>query len=271
MPDARISGRFSFWFEVKTARNAVNQVQLTQHLLSLADEGTQERLFVVTPDAVQPNVINEINDRRIVWFNFASLSEAIEAALIDPTAAVADQARFLLRELQALLIEDGLIDNDDVVIVAARAAYPEYLARHVYVCQPGRAFRDGLTHLGFYAEKAIQPQLAHIEYREDFVAFTYEGASHRLQLPDERQRSIANAINTLLADGSRHSGESYQVFLLSGPDDSATVHLLQPIANASVSASGRPTAWTMGQRYTSISRLTKPDVVTTKDLDGTGK
>ena len=35
IPDARISARFSFWFEVKTTRNAVDRTQLAEHLKNL--------------------------------------------------------------------------------------------------------------------------------------------------------------------------------------------------------------------------------------------
>lgn len=57
-----------------------------------------------------------------MWFNFGSLHDAVDAAVGDPTGTVSEQARFLLRELQALLVEDGLVDSDDVVVVAARFA-----------------------------------------------------------------------------------------------------------------------------------------------------
>jgi hypothetical protein len=50
-------------------------------------------------------------------------------------------ARFLLRELQALLVDEGLVDTDDVVIAAARIAYYEYLPHTAYICQACRAFR----------------------------------------------------------------------------------------------------------------------------------
>ncbi len=267
IPDARISARFSFWFEVKTSRNALGPVQLKEHLKNLDDDSSQELLFVVTPDAVEPLVVKELQDRRIVWFSFASLADGIDAAVSDQSDPVTDQARFLLRELRALLVEDGLIDNDDVVVMAARSAYPEYLAHRVYVCQPGRPFRDGLTHLAFYTDKAIQPHVARILLREDSIVFSYDDAARRRREGGEQQDRIADTIETLLADGSRHTGELYQVFLLSGPDEVDTVNLHQPIANTTTSASGRPTAWTMGQRYTSLARLTRPGVTTTDDLN----
>jgi hypothetical protein len=265
VPDARIWARFAYWFEVKTARNALSARQLAEHLENLSDEGGDERLFVVTPDAEQPNAIGTFSDPRVVWFNFRSLYDAVDAVVSDPTGTVSEQARFLLRELQALLIEDDLVDTDDVVVVAARFAYPEYLKRSVYVCQSERAFRGGLTHMGFYANSAIQVHLPRIRYREDLVTFTREEAAAR-QVGSDTDRLVGQVIETLLDDGPREEGKQYQVFLLSGPEDPDTVRLTQPITNDTVTESGRPWAWTMGQRYVSLAELTRSGVTVTSQL-----
>lgn len=266
VPDARISAHFTYWFEVKTARNALSVTQLSEHLKNLEAESTTERLFVITPDAVEPGAIGELGDQRVVWFNFLSLYDAIDAALEDTSGLVSEHARFLLRELQALLVEDGLVDSDDVVVVAARVAYPEYLQHGVYVCQPNRAFRDGLTHMGFYAEAAIQREVPRILHRADPVSFTREEADRRRALGGF-ERDVADAIETLLDERLRTEGSDYGVFILSPRDDSETVLLDAPIVNDTVTANRRPWAWTMGQRYTSLARLTRPGVAVTSDLE----
>ena len=265
IPDARISARFAYWFEVKTVRSALVAHQLTEHLSNLGGEGGDERLFVVTPDAEQPSVIANLGDPRVVWFNFQALHDAIDAAAIDPVGGMSEQARFLLRELQALLIDDGLVDSDDVVVVAARFAYPEYLKRGVYICQAERSFRGGLTHVGFYAEGAIQTHVPRIRHREDLITFTHETAVARKGGSDT-DRLIGDAIETDLTAGPREEGTQYQVFLLSQPDDADTVRLTQPIVNDTVAESGRPWAWTMGQRYVSLAGLTRPGMAVTSDL-----
>jgi hypothetical protein len=265
VPDARISARFAYWFEVKTARNALGNRQLAEHLAVLGGDGGDERLFAVTPDAEQPDAVAALSDPWVVWFNFRSLYDAVDAAVSDPTGTVSEQARFLLRELQALLVEDGLVDTDDVVVVAARFAYPEYLKRSVYVCQTERAFRGGLTHMGFYANSAIQPHMPRIRYREDLVTFTREEAAAR-KAGSDLDRLVGQVIETLLGDGPREEGKQYQVFLLSAPEDPDTVRLAHPITNDTVAASGRPWAWTMGQRYVSLAGLTRPGVTVTSDL-----
>jgi hypothetical protein len=264
VPDARISARFAYWFEVKTARNAVNGSQLREHLANIG-EGGEERLFVVTSDAAQPVVITALRDPRVVWFNFRSLYDAIDSAVSDPSALITEQARFLLRELQAMLVEDGLVDNDDAVVVAARFAYPEYLEHGFYICQAGRAFRAGLTHMGFYAEAAIQPFVARIRYREDNVLFTLEEAAVR-KIESDVDGLVGNAIEISLASGTREPEARYQVFVLSGAQDPDTIHLPQPIGNDTISASGKIWAWTIGQRYTSVVNLMKPGVTVTSDL-----
>jgi hypothetical protein len=265
VPNALISARFAYWFEVKTARDAVDANQLTEHLSSLDDEGGQDRLFVITPDAQEPGVITAAADPRTVWFSFRALHDAIESVTADAAATIAEQARFLLRELQALLVDEGLVDNDDVVIVAARIGYGEYLKHSAYICQAGRAFRAGLTHLGFHANAAIQVQLPHIRHVEDYVTFTHEEATSRTagSPPDQL---IAHVIENTLAAGTREPGQQYKVFLLTGPDHPETVTLAQPVRNNTVSASGKPWAWTLGQRYTSLAKLIAPGVHVTTDL-----
>src|SRR4051812_47537303 len=54
IPDALIQARFAYWFEVKTARDALHRKQLDEHLKCLAGGTADERLFVITPDPVEP-------------------------------------------------------------------------------------------------------------------------------------------------------------------------------------------------------------------------
>lgn len=267
VPDARISAHFAYWFEVKTTRSALGVDQLTEHLKSLEPTATGERLFVITPDATEPTAVGVLGDQRVVWFNFRALYDAIDATLDDTSGLVSEHARFLLRELQALVVEDGLVDNDDVVVVAARIAHPEYLEHSVYVCQPNRAFRDGLTHMGFYAAGAIQREVPTILHRADPVPFTTAEIATR-RAGSSYDVAVAQAIETLLSRGARTEGNEYGVFILSAPDDAATLKLESLILNDTAAKSGRAWAWTMGQRYTSLARLSRPGVTKTSDLEG---
>ncbi len=94
--------------------------------------------------------------------SFRDIADQISATISDPSRLLGEQTRFLLAELAALYESDGLLTADDTVVVAARAAWPEYQEHGAYVCQPDRTFRDGLTHFGFYAKGAIQPLVPQI-------------------------------------------------------------------------------------------------------------
>ncbi|HZM54182.1 MAG TPA: hypothetical protein VFC03_04070 [Acidimicrobiales bacterium] len=98
-----------------------------EHYSNLKPGATEQRLFFVTPDPEPPALLDAYkDDKRVGWFNFITLSDAIDKTLEEDTTYVSEQARFLLRELQKLFVEDGLLDFSDTVIVAARNAWGEY-------------------------------------------------------------------------------------------------------------------------------------------------
>jgi hypothetical protein len=146
-----------------------------------------------------------------------------------------------------------LIEHSKAIQPAARAAWPEYQRRAAYICQPSRAFRAGLKYFGFYAEGVIQPLILRIRQHHIAVLFTPAEAIAR-RVGGETE--VADLIDHLLAEGSRTEGESYDVLLLTGPEDPRTVHLRAPITNDAVTESGKPWGWTLSQRYTSLDKLT---------------
>ncbi len=270
VPDARMSAQFDYWFETKTVPNALGQKQLSEHYKNLTPGAKHERLFIVTPDPEKPTVLDSLDDERVIWFSFRAMSDAIDQILNDATTFVGEQTRFLLRELQQLFIEDGLLDFADVVVVAARFAWGEYNEHGVYICQPDRSFRPGLTHMGFYALGAIQPKIAKIlDQRSKPATFDSDTVKkHRAGgMIDQR---IADAIEASLHGGIRSAGQPYRVFVLSYPNDDETVTLGALIANTTKATSGRTFAWTMGQRYTRLSSLTSPGISTTTHLEQVG-
>ena len=262
VPDARISGRFTWWFETKTvpgiyAAEGHGRQQARLHAKQLAGD-PDARLFILTPDPARPTWFGQLNGidpavrDRVLWLSFRDLADAIDAVIADPARVIGEQTRFLLHELIALYETDGLLTTDDTVIVAARRAWPEYQHTGAYICQPGRAFRDGLTHLGFYADSAIQPMIASIRAHYSSVSFTIEEAARRRA---EGQAEVADLIEDLLGQGTRAADEPYGVLLLSGPDSPGTVHLSHPVINDILTENGRAWGWTLSQRYTSLSRL----------------
>jgi len=276
LPDGEISGSFRYLLEVKTARNALerpkpeSKTQIQEHLENLRRSFAHERLFVITPDPEEPLAVAELGDDRLVWFSFLRLDQAIDGLLKEPRMLIAEQSRYLLRELQDLFVH-GLLGEEDTVVVAAREAYPEFKRTSAYICQANRSFRGGLKRLGFYTAGAIRPEVPEILYREDNVVFSRHEAEARAASGDERGAAIGELIKKALAfDDRRTYGERYQVFLLSGPGDERTLTLDAPIRSTAVDGNGRPRAWTQGQRYTR-SDLLKRQPETTDELAEIGR
>lgn len=263
VPDARISARFSWWFETKTARGAYaaeghGRSQIRNHAAVLTD-APEARLFVLTPDPARPSwfdVLDGVDEAvcpRVLWLSFQDLAAAIGSVTADPARLLGEQARYLLTELVALFEADGLLSADDTVVVAARAAWPDYQKFGAYVCQPNRAFRKDLTHFGFYEGGAIRPLVPQILKRFPAVALTRDEAERQRQIGEKQ---LADLIDELLDAEPLRAGDLVGVILLTRPGDPSTVQLAQPIVNDTVTDAGRPWAWTMGQRYTSLSKLT---------------
>ncbi len=158
-----MSAHFDYWFETKTSPNALGAIQLSEHHKNLSEGAKHERLFIVTPDSERPTALDALGDERVIWFNFRAMSDAIDEMLDDDTTFVGEQTRFLLRELQQLFAEDGLLDIADTVIVAARFAWGEYNSQGKYICQADRSFRPGLTHGGEDPRSA--PRVDHVRPR----------------------------------------------------------------------------------------------------------
>jgi hypothetical protein len=264
VPDAGISANFRYLFEVKTAPHALNAKQLKNHLKHLHGSFGDERLFLLTPDAEEPSVLTQLDDARLTWLNFQGLDQAIDELLRGETELLGEQTRFLLYELRALFDHEGLLGQEDTVVVAARHAYPEYLRTASYTCQPGRAFREGVTRMGFYYSGAIQPEVPLIRHRRDNVTFSGDNVVALRETGEPFDAELAALIPLLLDTGSRVPGQLYQVFLLSPADDEATLRLAAPIKNTTTDHKGKPWAWTMGQRYTQSGVLAQGPKSTTE-------
>lgn len=155
------------------------------------------------------------------------------------------------------------VADGDTVVVAARHAYQNYLATSAYVCQPLRSFRDEIQHLGFYKDKAIQPEVPLIRARRTNVTFSRDEATRLRATGDPTDAEIGALIDRNLDSAQQQDGEPYQVFLLSSAEDAKTLTLRQEIRHT---ARG---AWTQGQRYTS-SRALRSNPATTEELAAEG-
>lgn len=247
VPDAVISGSFRYFFEVKVRERSIRKDQIRGHLTHLhGDESANKRLFVLTPDAEEPDTLADFADEPLTWISFAQLHGAIQELIEGEGESLSERERYLLRELQALFGEEGLLSRADTVVVAARRAYGEYLQWHGYFCQPNRSFRSGLQRMGFYKDGAIKPEFPTILHQRDEVLWSPEEASRLREEGRPFDPEVADLIDRLLAAGVRPRGGLNQVFILSPPDAPETFRLDHEIQHVT---GGRGSAWTMGQRY----------------------
>ena len=248
VPDAVISASCRVLVETKIKPGAVKDPQLREHLkrLDKASETTCV-LLVLSPDDQQPKALESIGDDRLVWASFAALDQSIDELLTDAREVVSEREAFLLRELQTMLTREHLVASvNDVVVVPARHAWPEYQRHHAYICQPDRPFRP-VTRIAFYTLGQVYPLVPRILETHDRVEF----------VRDEHKGQLGKLVNALLDDpGSKKAeGVSYKVMLLSAPDSAETLELEQPVYNDLKTETGRTTAFTQNQRYVSAKRL----------------
>ncbi|MHB8974690.1 MAG: hypothetical protein ACYC4N_30030 [Pirellulaceae bacterium] len=259
VPDAIIQSSCRLLIETKIKRNSIRtsvQVeQIERHLKRLDGETeTACLLLVLTPDDVKPTALQSIQDDRLVWTSFASLDQAIDEMLDDKTEVVSEREAFLLRELQEMLIAENLLrSTNDVVVVPARHAWPEYERYHAYICQADRAFQS-VTRVAFYSHGQIYPLVPKILESHDHIDF----------VPGKHKGKMGALIDTLLAETTRKEGTVYKVVFLSPPDSADTLKLDAPIPNNLTSKNGQVTAFTQNQRYVTSERLKRAK--TTLDL-----
>lgn len=279
VPDASISGSFRFLLEVKTEANVPSVAlrdQVERHLKGLNGTHQDERVFVITPDGGRPAGLETFSPEQVAWINFDKLSEAITGVLNDLEEPVSAESAFLLRELRRLFETEGLIGHQDTVIVAAASAYPAYERASAYVCQPDRRFRKGITHLGFYAEGEIKPEVARILHHwgsESPILFTRDNAEALRSSGGVPEAALADVIEAFLdmPQERDREGLEWQVFVLSGRAAKDTVRLTHPIKNTTRTRDGRrPWAWTLAQRYAHLDAL-RAGPKTTSALDAEGK
>ena len=256
VPDAMIQSSCRILIETKTARNAVDLEQINRHLERLKDATEVTKvLLVITPDENRPPVLDTLKDERIAWASFVALDQAIEELLDDKYVVVSEREAFLLRELQNMLMDEGLVASEnDVVVVAARRAWPLYHDHriHAYVCQPNRTFQR-VDRIGFYSNGQVHPLVPKVLERHDEV-----------EMRRGHEGPLGTLVNRLLDENLRKEGDRNEVFLLSTPDSPDTLRLPRAVPNDLKTRTGKSTAFTMGQRYVSSGALLAAK--TTSDL-----
>lgn len=248
IPDAEIVSSCRFLIETKIRSNAVNVSQLRRHLKRFDGSSETTRiLLVLTPDATQPPQIDEIGDRRVAWASFASLDQAIDELFEDKEEVISEREAFLLRQLQTMLDNEGLIGTlKNVLVIPAKNAWPEYKQFKSYVCQANRSFKP-VAYLAFYHGNEIHELIPKI--LDSFECVEMKKGLHKGKLGE--------LVNYLLENRLRDEGKTYKVLFLSHPDAPETIRLDRPIINDLVAATGRVTAFTQNQRYVELEALKK--------------
>ena len=278
VPDAGIRSSTSLLFETKTRPNEVDVGQLRDHLMYLDEEGADtERLVVLTPDHVEPSALDAIEDDRLVWANFDDVIDAVESILArDPGsteqsfAVPTEREAFLLRELVRFLYEDegGKLvsgEEDRVLVVGARKAWPEFEAHGLYFCQPNRTFKPS-RYLAFYTDGEIKPVVPEIIDSIDSVELTREGVENATSLTEEQRMELRKAVDGLEEVGADRYGSDHKVIFL---DESAGFSLDEPVSNdKTAEGSDRTVAFVQGHRYVPASALEKgPSTTSTLEVD----
>ena len=247
-PDGEIRSDFHLLIETKIQPDALKHPSAAALKLAYAGKlRSGGRLLVLTPDQERPAAL-VTDDPRVAWTNFVNLAAAFTAVLEDEDEPASEHERYLIRELVALFRATGLLESLDTVVVAARSAYPLYLQYHAYVCQPDRAIKP-VRYMAFYTGRQIKVEVPHIEHRRAHVEFSRPSAAGSPTSGSEVDKAIAQLIAQCLADGTHTEGALHDVYLLSAPDDAATILLGEPIAHTG------SFAFTMGQRYVDSAQL----------------
>lgn len=214
-------------FDWTTWGNASKFVEAPEHV-TVADESTIRKLFTT-----------HLRQERFC--------EGHLAAMFENGHMVA-----LLQRLRELSDDDAIFPQE-IVVVAARNAWPEYQEIHAYVCQPNRKFQS-VDRVAFYSMGSIQPLVPRILECSDDVTMTHDP---RKQLPEGSPPSIAieRLVARLLAERRRGEGEKFKIMILSAPDSPDTLKIPSPITNDLISDAGKPIAYTRGHRYVAWDKL----------------
>jgi len=167
---------------------------------------------------------------------------------------------------------DGISPQEpekNVVVVAAKVAWDTYQKYHAYICQAERSFGQA-KYLAFYAKGEIQAAVPEILEKHDKVML------ERGKYPG----NLGETVNKMLDIASKEvgdkewqvggiqqfaTGDVVQVVLLTNPDDPRTVKLAQSVKSDKKGKSGKNVAFTMWQRYVSLSKLKQAK--TTNELE----
>ncbi len=170
-----------------------------------------------------------------------------------------------------MLHSDGLpipASSRVLVVAAGRAAWEVYKKYGVYTCQTHREFRPS-GYVAFYADGKIQPKVAKINLEVEPIESIIVARQSEIYFLEGDQKKFAEELHKKIHLGGdlQHFEFStpHKVVFLSGPDDSETIDLGEPIDNDMIDKNGKRMAYTQGWRYATLESLLKAR--TTSELE----
>lgn len=250
VPDYMIRSKFNILVETKNKSGLINEKQIKEHIKVLEDEVCgNDYLLVLTPDGERPPLLDKVGDDRICWCSFESIYDFIDSEILNNSSIfVSEHEVYLLKHIMQFFREENLckVVKKEVVIVAAKGAWPEYEKFSAYICPVNRNFSN-IEYIAFYAGNEIKPCVAKIlkHYsRVDFSAGSDNGDSKLNEL-----------VGRISVEGNfDRSGNFQQIFILSDKSSEDTFLLSAPLENDCVK-DGKRVAAVQKFMYTTLKAL----------------
>lgn len=151
-------------------------------------------------------------------------------------------------------------DDPLVVVVPVTEGWKLVTSTKAYVCQPQRFFRT-VSHIAFYVDGEIKPDVYPIERRVDNVPWTGDEIARLYRTNDSEDCRLAEVIKEYREHGFENP--KYQVFLLDSQATDKHIQLDKALRN---DKRGRGSAWVRRQRYVKLQDLQNAQHIS--DLDG---
>lgn len=135
-----------------------------------------------------------------------------------------ERKREILRELVKLLIHEKLLPRTEpqVIVIAARVAWEEYLKMNVYICQPYRKFQPS-EYVAFYDDNRIYKYIPRIEEKPiESVILSEEAIASRTDLKPEIKQRLINILSKIEHYRNERINKEVKIIFLSAPDGSKT-------------------------------------------------
>jgi hypothetical protein len=239
---------FGFW----QAMFGIGYEELWRHSLKNVFHNSRADRSVI---AAYLESLNQLRNRVAHHGSLIELDVTVEAQKIVRLASWidADAAKWIkgIERVSEISSQRPIIPPRNVVVVPAANAWHLYkdLHQNAYIFQAGRSIKV-VDHLAFYADQEIKQAVPKILRWYDAVDWNSRNAARLAKTGDTFDVTLGSVIKASKDRGWNSS--IYQVFILSGPRDSQTVQLPNPISH---SKRGRGSAFARGHRYHALGQI----------------